>query len=246
MGWDASLVSFPPALIGLVALEATADETRAAVLGRVRLGLKRDLEPAPELGDNAWRYGRLVVKLHGHNYARVEIRPSETTFLEQPSRCRSTELTLLDPLSVAAGRAGPGTVRRTVAEDGRAGWSGEVLLKKGTRYWFLVEVFSSDNPPAQSVQCWPGSSTATPSGGSAAGLSGVWLVGFRFLDGDREAAVLFNPTDQAIETNLPLGGAGTKWSIYEDHSGKGRPEGPGSRRVRLEPFRQIVAVATKP
>jgi hypothetical protein len=211
-------------LIGLVALEATADETRAAVHGRIRLGLKRELEPA---GNDAWRYGRLVVKLHGHNYARVVARPSETTFLDAPSRYRSTEITLLDPLSVAAGE------------------QGQVLFKKGTRYWFLVEIFPSDGPPAREVRR----------------IGEGPLAGFHFLDADREVAILHNPTGEAVETDLPVGNAGqaetksgvagakrsvpqqpTRSMIYEDQSGKGRP---GPRRLRLEPGRHVVVVASR-
>ena len=216
-------------LIGLVALEATADETRAAVHGRIRLGLKRELEPAPELGDNSWRYGRLVVRLHGHNYAKVVAKPSETTFQDIPSRYRSTEITLLDPLSVAAGE------------------QGNVVFRRGTRYWFLVEVFPSENRPVEVVHL----------------IDREPLVGFRFLDSDREVAVLHNPTDRAVETDLPLAEAGTKLTIYEDQGeggwGKAKraPEAgdPGaslrsapatqSRRVRLEPDRHLVIVAAR-
>ena len=100
------------------------------------------------------------------------------------------------------------------------------------RYWFLVEVFSSDNPPAQAVRL-------VEQGG---------LVGFRFLDGDRETAVLLNPTDQAIETNLPLADAGTSWSIYEDHGADGRGKAkpaPVGGRVRLEPCRHVGLVAAR-
>jgi hypothetical protein len=216
-------------LIGLVALEATADETRAAVHGRIRLGLQRELEPAPELGDNSWRYGRLVVRLHGHNYAKVVAKPSETTFQDSPSRYRSTEITLLDPVSVAAGE------------------QGNVLFRKGTRYWFLVEAFPSENRPVEVVHL----------------IDREPLVGFRFLEAGREVAVLHNPTDRAVETDLPLAEAGTKLTIYEDQGeggwGKAKraPEAgdPGaslrsapttqSRRVRLEPDRHLVIVAAR-
>ncbi len=118
-------------LVGLVSLEATADEARAAVHGRIRLGLKRAIEP---LDATTWKYGRLVVRIHGHNYAKIAIKPSETTFQDPPDLKRSTEITLLDPQSVAAGERG--TVR----------------FKKGTRYWFLVEARPDDSPWAESVE----------------------------------------------------------------------------------------------
>ena len=120
-------------LVGLVTLESTADERRAGVHGRIRLGVKRSLEPA---GDGVWKYGRLVVKIHGHNYGRIEARPSETTILEKPAAFRSTEITLVDPISAAAVQ------------------SGEVRFPKGSRYWFLVEVLRQEPGlvPAEQVE----------------------------------------------------------------------------------------------
>jgi hypothetical protein len=118
-------------LVGLVALEATADETRAAVHGRIRLGMSRELAPC---GENGWRYGRMVVTVHDHNYAKIATRPSETFFLDKPENYKSTEITLLDPLSVKAGE------------------KGEIKYAKGTRYWFLVEIRPDGVPPAESVR----------------------------------------------------------------------------------------------
>ena len=115
-------------LVGLVALECTADETRAAVHGRIRLGLKRRIA---KQGEDCWRYGKLVVKIHEHDYARIALRPSEVFYLDKPEKYRGTEITLIDPLSLAAGQ------------------QGEVLFKKGTRYRFLVEVFPEGSKPAE-------------------------------------------------------------------------------------------------
>ncbi len=118
-------------LIGLVSLEATADDTRAAVHGRIRLGLRRTAQ-AVEPG--TWRYGRMLVQLHKHNYAQIVLRPSETFYLDPPEVRNSTEITLLDPLSTAAGQRG--TVR----------------FPKGTRYWFLMEARPDDAPPATNLR----------------------------------------------------------------------------------------------
>ncbi|MCR4415784.1 MAG: hypothetical protein NUV77_25500, partial [Thermoguttaceae bacterium] len=112
-------------LVGLVSLEATADETKAAVHGRIRLGMKRALEP---IDPKTWRYGRLVVRIHEHNYAGIVVKPSETTFQDPPDVRRSTEITLLDPQSVASGERG--TVR----------------FPKGTHYWFLVGPHLDEEP----------------------------------------------------------------------------------------------------
>jgi len=118
-------------LVGLVILEATADEDRAAVYGRVRLGLSRELEPD---GPDAWRYGQLRVKIHAHNYGSIVTRPSETFYQDLPEKFRSTEITLVDPLSTKA--------------EGK----GNVRFAQGTQYWFLVEVFPAASQPAERVQ----------------------------------------------------------------------------------------------
>lgn len=106
-------------LVGLVSLEAVAYDRRAAIHGRIRLGMSREIE---SLSGSIWKYGRLIVKIHDHNYAKIVSKPSETTFQDKPDNYRSTEITLVDPLSLAAGERG------------------EVNYAKGTRYWFLVEV----------------------------------------------------------------------------------------------------------
>ena len=118
-------------LLGLVALEATADETRAAVHGRIRLGLKRPLE---RLDATSWKYGRLHIKIHDHNYAKIVDKPSETFFLDKPEAYRSTEITLVDPLSTAAGE------------------KGDMRFKKGTQYYFLVEAFPEGSPPSPEIK----------------------------------------------------------------------------------------------
>ena len=117
-------------LVGLIALESLADSSRAAVHGRIRLGVKRQIEQA---GENCWKYGKLSIKIHDHNYARIITKPSETFYLDEPEKYRSTEITLLDPLSVKAGE------------------KADVLFKKGERYFFLVEVFPEDSQPAEEI-----------------------------------------------------------------------------------------------
>jgi hypothetical protein len=192
-------------LVGLLSLEATADEKRAAVHGRVRLGMKRPLEKADA---KTWKYGRLRVAIHEHNYATVEARPSETTRQEQPGSYRSAEITLLDPLSVAAGQ------------------KGEVLFKKGTRYWFLVEVRPEDSPPAEAV--------ARTDEGS--------LVGFRFREAGREVLVFHNPTTRPIDVRKPLDlPVGTILTLYSDNEGKGTTSAGRTLEARLEPGRHVVA-----
>lgn len=118
-------------LVGLVSIIATADEHRAAVLGRIRLGMSRSIESD---GKDSWRYGHMSVKLHEHSFGRIEIRPSETFFLDKPENYKSTEITLVDPLSAESKGDGP------------------ILFRKGSRYDFLVEVRPASVDPAKDLK----------------------------------------------------------------------------------------------
>jgi hypothetical protein len=192
-------------LIGLVAVEATAEETRAGVWGRVRLGMGRELQPD---GPQSWKYGRLRVKIHEHNYAQIATHPSETFYLDKPASYRSTEIALVDPLSVKAGQK-------------------DAKYPKGTRYWFLVEIFPDSSPPAQQI--------ARIEDGSA--------VGFTLRESDRQVVVLHNATDSPARCHLPLPSTATAITIYEDNSGKGRALGDRATTVELAPQRHLMAVA---
>jgi hypothetical protein len=194
-------------LVGLVALEATADETRAAVHGRIRLGMKREIE---RLTDEDWRYGRLRIKLHAHNYAAVTSQPSETFFLDKPDRYRSTEITLKDPLSVAAGE------------------KGEVTFPKGTRYWFLVEVFREGVDPAEEV----------------VRIEEGPIVSFRFREPGRNVAVLHNPTDARADAPLPLAvDTPAAMTIYRAAGAQTKPIPADGPTVSLKPHEHVVVVS---
>lgn len=201
-------------LVGLVALEALADETRAAVHGRIRLGMKRGLEA---LGGSSFKYGGLSIKVHAHNYAKITSQPSETFYLDKPENYRSTEITLVDPLSAAAGGQG----KRAEGKDA------QVKYPKGTRYWFLVEVRPADSPAAEGVER----------------IERGALAGFRFREPGREVVVLHNPTDQPAQADVPLEvPAGAAVTIYQDRDGKGRKSEGAALRTELGPHRHVVAV----
>jgi hypothetical protein len=213
-------------LVGLVTLEATADQSRAGVYGRIRLGLKRQIE---RLGD-AWRYGRLNVRIHGHNYARIDARPSETS-MQDPADLRSTEITLIDPRSAAAGE------------------QGDVAFKKGDRFWFLVEVYRDDPTvaPAERVERIDGplcgfrfrergreiavlhnpTDRAVELAGPRADPWGV--AGPRTDQWDRRLA---GPQDAMPSEN----------SIYRDNTGTPGVLKPGEK-LRIEPSRHVVVVS---
>lgn len=195
-------------LLGLVALEATADETQAAVHGRIRLGMKRTIE---SLDATTWRYGKLRIKIHEHNYARIVSKPSETFYLDKPEAYRSTEITLLDPLSVAAGE------------------KGKVLFKKGTRYWFLVEVSPEGSAPAVDVKR----------------IDADGLVGFRFREPGRSVILLHNPSEKQATVNLPSLGivARAGLVIHRDYASGGQePSGTSEPLSVLKPYSHAVLV----
>ncbi len=197
-------------LVGLVALEAMEDETRAAVHGRIRLGLKREIEPA---GENAFRYGGLFIRLHDHNYAKTVTKPSETFFLDKPDRYRSTEITLLDPLSVVAGE------------------KGMVRYPEGTRYFFLVEVRAEDSPPAENVErieregLW----------GFRFREPGREVV---LLHNPGERAI-----DAEFEIVPPGAARAAKIALYRGRSGKPKRIDGGLLKTRIDAHGHVVAAA---
>lgn len=193
-------------LVGLVALEATEDEKRAAVHGRIRLGMKRDIESDDP---TFWRYGKLRIKLHKHNYAEIVGRPSETFYLDEPDRYRSTEITLIDPISHAAQQ------------------QGEVDYPRGTRYYFLVEVFPDNVEPA----------------GSVAPIEANETIGFELVEASRRVLLLHNPGAQPAAVNLPLE-AGTNQTarLFSDNSGTGKPLAGEGLQITLEPTKHVAVV----
>lgn len=189
-------------LVGLVALECMADETRAAIHGRVRLGMKRQIE---SLDAKTWRYGRLQVRIHEHNYAKIVTRPSETFYMDKPESFKSTEITLLDPQSVAAGE------------------KGTVTFKKGTRFYFLVEVHPDSSSPALEVQR----------------IESSGALGFRIREAGRQIVLLHNPTAGPIDVNVPMGPG--KPTVYRDQPPAGKSVS-GPLPTRIESYRHWVAV----
>jgi ElaB/YqjD/DUF883 family membrane-anchored ribosome-binding protein len=193
-------------LVGLVALEATEDEKRAAVHGRIRLGMKREIQRD---GPATWRYGKLRVKIHEHNYATILSKPSETFYRDEPDRYRSTEITLIDPKSLAAGE------------------QGEVEYPKGTRYYFLVEVFAEGTKPAEEIAL----------------LEGTEAVGFEFREPNRRVVLLHNPNETAISIDQAVGPAeGRAATIYHDNSGEGNSVEAGRLTRQLPPHAQVVVI----
>ena len=155
----------PERLVGLLEIETLSDQSALSIHGRVRLGCGRGSgieQKEIEAKDGSFfKYGLLLCRLHEHNYADVLTEKSETFYIEQPEAFASREIVLRDAASVAEGEA-----RRT--------------YPKGTRQFFVVEVFPGWSQPAAAVR-----RIATPEG-----LRGVELE----ADG-RRLLLLHNPTE---------------------------------------------------
>jgi hypothetical protein len=107
-----------------------------------------------------------------------------------------------------------------------AGAKNDLHYAKGTRYWFLVEVFPENSEPAQQI--------APVAQGSA--------VGFTFRESGRFVAVLHNPTGAATACPLSLPASTTSLTFYEDNSGKGRVVAQRPASVDLAPQRHLLVV----
>jgi len=193
-------------LIGLVAIDAAADQSAAGVWGRIRLGVSRTLESD---GPQAWKYGRLRIKIHDHNYARFDSLPSESYFRDLPKDYHSTEITLIDPLSAAAPP------------------KGNLTYKKGTKYYYLVEIFPDNSKPAEEV-------TRIDQGE---------VAGFSFREAGRWATVLHNPTDHSASVSLTAPAGIGKPVCYDKPEGKGVPLDAFPSRVEVPAQAHLVLVA---
>ncbi len=130
--------------------------------------------------------------------------------MDKPEKYRSTEITLIDPLSTKAGE------------------KGDVLFRKGSRYFFLVEVFPEGSKPAERITR----------------LEDGPLAGFNFKEAGRLVVVLHNPSDKPLDVNRPLDVAPKATiTLYQDNSGKGKLLTGAAIRARLEPHRHLMAVA---
>ncbi|MBI5821576.1 MAG: hypothetical protein HZA88_21615 [Verrucomicrobia bacterium] len=121
----------PRRLVGTLSIRPLAEEKAYSIHGRVRLGLKKEIE---KLDATTFRYGGLRVRLHEHNYADTITEPSETFYTDPPEKFRSAEIVLRDAHSVKSGEKEP----RTYAA--------------GTEQFFTVEVLPADSQPAAQVK----------------------------------------------------------------------------------------------
>jgi len=120
----------PHRLVGVLEIETLSDQQAYSVHGRVRFGMKKDIE---RKDDTFFKYGALLCRLHEHSYADVITEKSETFYIDPPERFRSTEIVLRDARSVESGEKEP------------------LTYAKGTRHFFTVEVFPYWSTLAESV-----------------------------------------------------------------------------------------------
>jgi len=164
----------PQRLVGLLEIETLEDQQAFSIHGRVRLGAGRgrnlEQKEIERKDDSFFKYGLLLCRLHEHNYADVVTEKSETFYIETPEDFASREIVLRDAASVFSS-----------SEERRT-------YPKGTRQFFVVEVFPGWSEPARSA-----TRIATPEG-----LRGVELD----ADG-RHLLLLHNPTDGELAYRAP-------------------------------------------
>jgi hypothetical protein len=124
-------IQTPHHLIGTLSIRPLANEKAYSIHGRVRLGLKKDIE---RKDSTTFQYGGLLVRLHEHNYADIITEPSETFYTDPPEKFRSSEIILRDPASVRSGEKEP------------------LVYPAGTEQFFTVEVLPADSRPAEQVR----------------------------------------------------------------------------------------------
>lgn len=116
-------------MVGLVAVEATVDASVESLSGRIALGYGRTgpgLQPKTieDLGGGLYGYGDLRVRIVDHNYQTFAIDPAAPYFRDTART--ATEIILADRAP-----------------------SGRLACPKGTRRFFVVEVFPAWGAPAK-------------------------------------------------------------------------------------------------
>jgi len=142
----------PHRLVGVLEIEPLSDQQAYSIHGRIRFGIKKKIE---RKGDDFFKYGALLCRLHEHNYADVITEKSETFYIDKPEKFRSTEIVLRDKASIETGE------------------QKSLTYAKGTRQFFTVEVMPYWSTLAESVR-----RIATPEGlrGVEVRADGRWLL----------------------------------------------------------------------
>jgi hypothetical protein len=142
----------PQRLVGVLEIEPLSDQEAYSIHGRIRFGLENPVERRDR---SLFQYGALLCRLHEHNYADVITEKSETFYLDQPEKFRSTEIVLRDKASIKTDEQEP------------------LTYVQGTRQFFTVEVLPDWCTPADRVR-----RIATPEGlrGLEVNAGGQWLL----------------------------------------------------------------------
>jgi len=112
-------------LVGLLHITALEDHECAGIWGRLRFGRatgSNEIERSSAMADT-FKYGPLLTRIHGHNYATIETAPSEIFYLDDPEKFDGREILLKDAESATPDEPD----RRTT-------------YPAGTDQWFLCEV----------------------------------------------------------------------------------------------------------
>ncbi|MEA3401960.1 MAG: carbohydrate binding domain-containing protein [Armatimonadota bacterium] len=134
--WEGSQQWFasPQRLVGLLHIAPLEDWECAGIWGRLRFGRGGvEIERSPE-EELFFKYGPLLARIHGHNYASVEVQPSEVFYLDEPEQFKGREIILRDAESATPEEP----EKRTV-------------YAAGTDHWFLAEVLPYTSELAEDV-----------------------------------------------------------------------------------------------
>ena len=179
----------PNRIVGLLAIETLTEQKAYSIHGRLRLGMKKEFE---KKSDSLLKYGGLMIRLHEHNYSDVITERSETFYIDKPEQFRSSEIVLRDAASVKANEK-------------------ELLTyPKGTRQFFIAEVFPSTAEPARAVRriATDGAQRAT---GIEVEADGWWRQ------------LVHNPTDKPITYRF-MAAPTAAGSVQMHRSGSRKPE----------------------
>ena len=195
----------PGRLVGLLAIETLSEQQAYSIHGRLRLGMHKAFE---QVNDAEFQYGGLRVRLHEHTYADVVTERSETFYRDEPDRFRSNEIVLRD------------------AEGLKTGGKTLVTYPKGTRMFFIAEVFPNRADPARSVKRI---STADGLAGVEVEADGFWRQ------------VVHNPTED--ELTYPVcapAGAASSLQMHRSGAHTPAPEAVGDAPVSIPPHGHVV------
>ncbi len=166
-------------LVGMLTLRPLEDTEAAGVWGRLNFGKDKDFE---SIADGEHNYGRLRVRIHEHNFDRIETPRAES---DPGLSTRSRELLLKDAQSFADG-------------------ADTHTYEAGTERFYVTEVFPDSSGPAEAVEAIRE--------GSILGLAiteGAQQITVLHNQGDADATHRLEVNGETVQVHTPADEAGT-------------------------------------